>query len=82
MAIEKHNANSYTNAACRCPDCRAANTARVADQRARRAKRILEDPSLATHGSSSTYTNWGCRCMPCTEAHRLTRRAQREAAGT
>ncbi|MGV9756966.1 hypothetical protein ACWDUC_14265 [Streptomyces tricolor] len=47
---------------------RAANTARVREQRRRRAERGLpaDDPR---HGKPSTYTNWGCRCPKCRAAN-------------
>ena len=58
----------YTNNACRCERCRAANAAYVQKRRYERAAALAADPSRAAHGEESTYTNWRCRCQPCTEA--------------
>ena len=55
---------AYAHQGCRCEECRAANTARVARRTAERAR---EQPP--THGKYSTYNNWGCRCEPCTKAN-------------
>lgn len=66
---ERHGTyNGYVNLACRCRDCRDANTAMLSQQKARRAVRLRADPSLAPHGRYTTYHNWSCRCAPCTAA--------------
>lgn len=52
---------------CRCPKCRAANTASAKRRKEERSK----DPTAADragHGKATTYINYGCRCAPCKEA--------------
>jgi hypothetical protein len=62
---------SYDDAGCRCLECRAANAARQAQLRARKAAASpAVDPKLR-HGSASTYANHKCRCTACVEAKRV-----------
>lgn len=37
--------------------------------KARRAARLREDPTIVEHGKVSTYRNWNCRCEACTRVH-------------
>lgn len=57
---------------CRCDDCRAHNTQRLAAFRAWRKGEI-------PHATDDGYVNWACRCELCREAHRDARRADRDA---
>ena len=59
--------NGYTNLACRCDRCRAANTRYCAEIRLRRRARGCPDH---LHGSPNGYGNYGCRCGDCTVAWR------------
>lgn len=68
-ADRPHGTTRRYRVGCRCPACRAANSARVRDQVRRRAA----DPATADragHGKPSTYTNYGCRCEECRDAKR------------
>lgn len=64
-----------------CAACRRAHAERNVRDTVSRARRIREDPSLATHGKAATYANWGCRCDPCTDAAASSHAAWRRAAG-
>lgn len=61
---EQHNIAAYRRG-CRCPICRAANTARTRIIRASLRARPGETP----HGANG-YDNWGCRCPVCRRAAR------------
>lgn len=41
VQTDVHGASTYSNLGCRCDTCKAANTARIADYRARRRARRL-----------------------------------------
>lgn len=76
-----HGSPSRYSHGCRCDPCRAANTERGRQQRARRY--TGEIPAHVAHGSAATYANWGCRCRPCTYANAVAcerRRASRAAS--
>lgn len=78
-----HGRTRYVAYGCRCEVCTAANTEYATAARNRRIVRLLNDPSLATHGKASTYINWGCRCDECKVAgakHNARTRARRLAA--
>lgn len=64
----------YTNQGCREECCKAAWAEYNQGARERRAARLLENPTLAEHGSASTARNWLCRCPLCTTAVRTGRR--------
>lgn len=53
---------------CRCEACRAGEAARTRRRVEINRRRIVDNPTLAKHGSYSTYVNWGCRCDPCRAA--------------
>lgn len=53
---------------CRCEVCRKANSEEFARERANRAERIRQDPSLRPHGIRNTFHNWDCRCDVCCDA--------------
>ena len=71
-----HGRSSTYNAGCRCEYCRAAHTARIQGQIARRNARPV--PASVEH-NASTYSNYGCRCDVCTEANKQDCRRRREA---
>jgi hypothetical protein len=77
-ATTKHGTpNAYVNYGCRCAECRAANAARQADARRRRAA-----TGSMRHGKVSTYDNYLCRCAKCyaaKSAENAAARAQRKA---
>jgi hypothetical protein len=62
----------YINHACRCPDCREANTLYHEQRRHR-----YWPAKTLTHGLASTYTNKRCRCPECSAAMRLMQAATR-----
>lgn len=71
-----HGASAYANNRCRCDDCKAANTERVAARREQR-RRTRPIPRDVEHGASC-YVNWGCRCETCSigrSVYMATRRA-------
>jgi hypothetical protein len=59
--------NGYSNLGCRCDDCKAANVAKMMENRERRQKSI--DPSDPRHGTATFYFNYGCRCDDCKTAN-------------
>jgi hypothetical protein len=63
----------YTNHACHCAACTAANRERMADWRA--AHRGMEPPKHNEHG----YNAYGCRCPVCSADHAARMAAWREA---
>lgn len=75
---------------CRCDECKAANTRRVARRQAeRRAARVEVGGrpvavAAKAHGLVGTYVNHGCRCESCTTAMsrrvQVAKRARMEAA--
>ena len=77
---EQHGYNAYRRG-CRCDICRAANTERCAEYRAKRLERAASDgvPDDVEHGHSA-YQNWGCRCDIC-RASVLTFNAQLSQRG-
>ena len=75
--MTRHGKSSTYNAGCRCPNCRAANTAAKARWRARRTGRLAHyTPPGRTHGIRATYTR-GCRCTTCKAAEALYRNQYR-----
>lgn len=64
--------------ACRCDDCRTANTERARAEKRSRVARLAADPTLAPHGKASTYNNWGCRCPLCVAANTERGRAYKQ----
>jgi hypothetical protein len=75
-----HNAWTYQRGRCGCEVCTADNTLQQRKGRESRARRLAQDPTLATHGLYTTYNNWVCRCEPCREAARAWRRQHRPRA--
>ena len=81
----KHGRSGYRNLGCRCPICRAANTA---DGRGWRGRRDHGGPGdryhlsalSRTHGIRATYTA-GCRCAECCEAERTYKANYRRKGG-
>lgn len=70
----KHGTPSAYNWGCSCNLCKACNTQRQRDRRARtRTLRKLINgrwvSPYAEHGTLNGYCNWQCRCAPCTEVH-------------
>ena len=60
---------AYSNHACRCAECRAANTACNLAGRQRRHAAMIAGEVLPPHGVESTYMNYMCRCQPCRDDH-------------
>ncbi|OZE86945.1 hypothetical protein CH305_03035 [Rhodococcus sp. 15-649-2-2] len=75
---EHGTVSMYTNRACRCVECKAANAAvQAAFRSARRAERIdvagvLVHPT-ARHGTTTAYNAYGCRCAACKTSHNTAR---------
>ncbi len=61
---------SYCHGACRCDDCRRANTLYHRELRKRLRARIGTPYEAVPHGTAGGYANHGCRCRDCSEAHR------------
>ena len=57
-----HGVLGYVHYGCRCPICKAENSARHKAAREARKLRASEAPN---HGTYSTYVNWGCQCDAC-----------------
>lgn len=67
-AVVPHGTDGgYSNHKCRCPDCRAAHAAYLADYRGR--IRASTPFHKIPHGNNG-YCNYACRCLTCTDAHR------------
>ena len=62
--------SSYCHGACRCADCREANTVYHRDLRKRLRARLGDPDAAVPHGTAGGYANHGCRCRRCCEAHR------------
>lgn len=60
--------NGYTNLACRCDPCKAANTAEVEKGRQRRMAKPIP---AHVHGTVNGYRNYGCRLDCCTTANTI-----------
>ncbi len=61
---------SYCHGACRCAECREANTVYHRELRKRLRDRIGTPYAAVPHGTAGGYANHGCRCRACSEAHR------------
>ena len=61
---------SYCHGACRCDECRRANTDYHRELRKRLRARIGTPWAQVPHGTAGGYANHGCRCRPCSDAHR------------
>ena len=61
---------SYCHGACRCAECRQANTLYHRELRKRLRERIGKPYAAVPHGTAGGYANHGCRCRACSEAHR------------
>lgn len=76
---------AYAHDRCRCDVCRAGNTLRYRELRARRAanrvvvdgRLVVVDPTVP-HGERSTYQNWLCRCPSCTAAQARSSQRRRD----
>lgn len=75
--IKHGTVGAYTNHACRCKECRAANRRSHQSRREQRqAERVMVGGRLIAplpdeyHGRPSTYAYHGCRCRDCVGAHR------------
>lgn len=77
MSANDHgSASTYTNHACRCPECREAYRvyapAKAARERYRRrlgmSPRKPARPLEAIHGTRYAYVRRECRCEACTAA--------------
>ena len=53
---------SYCHGACRCDECRWANTAYHRDLRKRLRARVGAPGAQVPHGTTGGYANHGCRC--------------------
>lgn len=76
---------SYCHGACRCDECRRANTLYHRELRNRLRARIGTPYAQVPHGSAGGYANHGCRCPACSDAHRqamVGSYAKRRAAST
>lgn len=62
--------NGYGNLRCRCPRCRAANTAQMRVARARMRAAVAAGQRDLRHGTTGGYTNYGCHCEHCSRAER------------
>lgn len=62
--------SSYCHGACRCDDCRLANTLYHRELRKRLRARIGTPAARVPHGTAGGYANHGCRCRSCSDAHR------------
>ena len=77
---------SYCHGACRCDDCRRANTLYHRELRKRLRARIGTPYAQVPHGTAGGYANHGCRCPACRDAHRhamagsYARRSERHAS--
>lgn len=70
--IEVHNASTYANWGCHCPDCKADHAQKAAQRRESRIALTVANGGIApvaTH-NRSTYLNWGCTCQTCIAANR------------
>ena len=75
---------SYCHGACRCSDCRAANTIYHRELRKRLRARVGLPGAQVPHGTVGGYSNHGCRCRACSDAHRQAMagtNSRRKAAG-
>ncbi len=61
---------SYCHGACRCDECRRANTDYHRELRKRLRARLGTPWAQVPHGTAGGYANHGCRCRPCSDAHR------------
>lgn len=86
--------NTYSEWACRCPECTIANRAKVwassqdrYDQRTWVVDKTREEAGFwfaghaapEEHGRYSTYRNWHCRCQACSDANTAAHKAWRES---
>lgn len=62
---------SYCHGACRCDECRQANTDYHRELRKRLRARIGSAGARVPHGTAGGYANHGCRCRLCSAAHQL-----------
>ncbi|MEO5680727.1 MAG: hypothetical protein ABIS47_13780 [Acidimicrobiales bacterium] len=60
---------SYCHGACRCDECRRANTLYHRELRKRLRERIGRAGAQVPHGTAGGYANHGCRCRLCSGAH-------------
>ncbi len=60
---------SYCHGACRCDECRRANTIYHRELRKRLRDRIGTPSARVPHGTAGGYANHGCRCRACCRAH-------------
>lgn len=76
-----HGTRSMYNKGCRCIACTEAHRVYCMALRRKLNARLLDDPTVVAHGSSSTYGNWGCRCDDCTEANAIALQAWKNRTG-
>lgn len=64
--------NGYSNLRCRCPKCRSAQAACMAQQRAAKAGHPIP---AHVHGTANGWNYYQCRCDACRIAHNASNRA-------
>lgn len=64
--VQHGNPATYrsTYYACRCDECRTANTILARKERQDRHRKGLEEGD-ERHGTPAGYRSWGCRCDAC-----------------
>ncbi|HEY9375003.1 helix-turn-helix domain-containing protein [Streptomyces sp.] len=71
-----HGTSTVYNRGCRCSACRAAQSRRMKEWKAKAAEVASADPSQVPHGETG-YKNWRCRCPVCKAAGSEDNRRQR-----